>query len=189
MTLQRWATRFSTLVFTLALVAASPARAQFVDFGAVMGDYQASQFGLGFASTPFGGSYGQDVVSGWGSNPFSTAGYGAVGGYGSSPYGDVLGNVQIGGGSGCNGSSELQLPVIPPVGPQPAFALQPYADAITALPGWAGSTHRLRRRHQTQPNVSRAPVRPGSRSTTASRTSSKKTMRFTDRGPVDDRAS
>jgi hypothetical protein len=110
-------------------------------------------FGLGEQSTPLGGSGDYSGASGYGGNPFSTAGYGSVGGYGISPYGYGVQTGQV--ASGYQPAGSLYNSVYQAARPQTTVAFQPLYNAITALPGWNRSTHRTRRRLHSISNAPR----------------------------------
>ena len=114
-----------------------------------------SQFGLGYGFTPFGGYGGSGYASGFGSNPFSVAGYGSVGGYGSSPYGYGIGNGQV--GSGYRSAGQLYNHAYQVGRPQTTTSFQPLYNIITSLPGWNAPAHRVRRRLHSRPSAPRTP--------------------------------
>lgn len=149
---QRLSTLSSILVVALALAAPGGARAQ-SGFQGSSRTSSFSQFGLGygagidFGTTPF--NYGS----------LGGAGYGGFGGIGVSPYSPSgLSNGQVGGVYQSAAWSSL-LPV-PYARPQATTSLQPVHNIITSLPGWSGSTHRVRGRHQARPSLPLAPPLP-----------------------------
>ncbi len=152
MTSRRLSTLSSILVVALALAAPGGARAQSGFQGTSSGS-SFSQFGLGygagidFGTTPF--SYGS----------LGGAGFGGSGGIGESPSSlSGLSNGQIGGVYQSAAWSNL-LPV-PYARPQTTTAFQPVHNIITSLPGWSGSTHRVRDRHQARRSLPLAPPPP-----------------------------
>jgi hypothetical protein len=132
MTSRRWSTLVSGLVLTLALGAGGPARAQFGVSG-ISGYPSVSPYGLGYAS---GIGYGATPYD---YGPYGGLGYGGFGGIGVFPY------------PGYDLASGLT--------PQTTTAFPSISNVVTAVPGWSGSAHRVRRRLQARPNVARAPLR------------------------------
>jgi hypothetical protein len=121
MTSQRWSTLVSGLVLTLALSAGSPARAQF-GFQGIPGSPSVSGFGLGYES---GTSYG---ISPFSYGSFGGAGFSGFGGIGTFP---ALPGYRLSSGQR----------------PQAITSYQSVSSAVTLVPGWNGSAHRVRRRH------------------------------------------
>jgi hypothetical protein len=132
MTSQQWSRLVTVLVFSLVLATADSARAQW-GFPGDSGQPGVSQFGLGSGSwTAFG------------SSPY------ALGSFGAARYG------------GSSNFIGFPLPGYDlSIGqrPQTTFALQPAYDAVTSVPGWIGSAHRVHRRFQAQPSAPRAAMR------------------------------
>jgi hypothetical protein len=125
----------SGLVVCLIVLAAASIRAQY-----------------GFDGTP-GYSIGSQVGLGYGSNPFSVAGYGVTGGYGISPYGYGIGNGQV--GRGYQSAAQLYNRAYRAGGAQTVTNYQPLMNLITLLPGWNGPVHRARRRTHSQSSTPR----------------------------------
>jgi hypothetical protein len=131
----------------LAMVPGECARAQFGFSGGISGYPAAASLGsagygagIGSVSSPLPGYPGGSLN--FGSNPFGGAGYG---------YSIGTGRV----GSGYLSSNRLFQRSFQAARPQTTIALQPLYDAITAVPGWSGRTHRARRRLAAQPSVPR----------------------------------
>jgi hypothetical protein len=121
MTSQRWSALVSGLVLTLALAAGSPARAQF-GFQGIPGSPSAGRFGLGYET---GTAYGT-----W---PYS---YGSLEGAGFTGFGGI-GTVPALPGYRLSSGQR----------PQAITSYQSVSSAVTLVPGWNGSSHRVRRRH------------------------------------------
>jgi hypothetical protein len=132
MTSQRWSTLVTVLVFSLVAAAADSARAQW-GFPGISDQPGSSQFGLGYGSW-----------TAYGSSPSALGSFGATG-YGG--FSNFVG-FPLPGYSQSIGQT-----------PQATFALQPAYDAVTAVPGWSGRSHRLHRRIQAQPSVRRTAMR------------------------------
>jgi hypothetical protein len=132
MTSQRWSTLLTVLVFSLAVATADSARAQW-GFPGISGQPGVSQFGLGYGSW-----------TAYDSSPSSLGSFGATG-YGG--FSNFVG-FPLPGYSVSIGQT-----------PQATVALQPAYDAVTAVPGWSGRSHRVHRRFQAQPGVHRAAMR------------------------------
>jgi hypothetical protein len=120
MTSRRWSTLFSGLVFSLTLATAGSAGAQFGLQG-IPGQPSVSQFDPG---------YGTGTAPGIA--PFDC---GALGGVCSGGFGVI--SVYPHPGSG------LSYRRRPPT----TTSYQSVYDVVTAVPGWSGSAHRVRRRH------------------------------------------
>jgi len=120
MTSRRWATALSTLVFALALTRAGSARAQFGFAG----------ISTHSSGIPFGWGYGTATVEGispFDSAPFGAASYAGLGrvrGFPLTGYGRSIGRT-----------------------PQTITSFRSVSDAVTLVPGWNGSAHRVRHRH------------------------------------------
>jgi hypothetical protein len=108
------------LVIVLTLTTAGSARAQF-GFQGIPGSPSVSRFGLGYKT---GTSYG---ISPFDHGSFGGAVSGDFGGIGAFP----------GPGSGLSNGTR----------PQTTTSFQSVYDVVTAVPGWSGSAHRVRRRH------------------------------------------
>jgi hypothetical protein len=119
MTSQRWGSLVSTLVFSLTLATAGSARAQF-GFQGIPGSPAVGQFGP---------AYGAGIA--YGVTPFD---YGLVGCAGCGAYGAI--DAFPNGGFGFAGGRR----------PQTTASYHSVSDVITAVPGWSGSPHRVRRR-------------------------------------------
>ena len=121
MTSQQCSKLVSGLVLTLALAAASPARAQF-GFQGIPGSPSFSGFGLGYQpGTDFG-------ISPYSFGSLGGAGFSGFGGIGTVP--DLPGyRLSIG------------------QWPQTTTSYQSVFNTVTLVPGWNGSAHRVRRRH------------------------------------------
>ena len=119
MTSPRWSTLVSGVVLTLALAVGGPARAQFFFDGPPCLPYPpVSDFGLGFGPGTDAGIW----PPGYGS--FAGASYGDLARIGAFPL---------------PGPSSYAWP-------RTTTSFQPIYSTITLLPGWNGSTHRVRRR-------------------------------------------
>ncbi len=121
MTSQWWRTLVSGLVLALALAAGSPARAQF-GFQGIPGSPSVSSFGLGYGT---GTAYG---ISPYGYGSLEGAGFTGFGGIGTFP---ALPGYRLSSGQR----------------PQAITSYQSVSSAVTLVPGWNGSAHRVRRRH------------------------------------------
>jgi hypothetical protein len=98
-------------------------------------------------------SLGSQVGLGYGSNPFTVAGYGTVGGYGISPYGYGIGNGQV--GRGYQSAAGLYNGAFQLGRAQTVTNYQPLMNLITSLPGWNGPTYRVRRRTHSRSSTPR----------------------------------
>jgi hypothetical protein len=124
MTSRLWSTLVSGSVLTLALAVGGRAQAQVFGFNGIGGYPSVNQPGPG---------YGAGIN--FGATPF---GYGSFGGA------DIVGLGSFGG-----------FPVPLSYGlssahhrPMTTISFQPVWSAITAVPGWDGSVHRIHRRHR-----------------------------------------
>ena len=130
MTSRRWGSLVSGLVFSLMLATVGSARAQF-GFQGIPGGPAVGQFGpaygagIAYGVTPF--NYGVVGCAGCGA-------YGAFDAFPSGAYGAI--NAFPNGGYGFAGGRR----------PQTTASYQSVSDVITAVPGWSGPTHRVRRR-------------------------------------------
>jgi hypothetical protein len=115
---------------------------------------RSSRAQYAFDGTP-GYSSGGALGVGYGSNPFSVAGYGTVGGYGISPYGYGIGNGRV--GRGYWSAAGLYNGAYLAGRPQTVTNYQPLMNAITLLPGWNAPVHRVRRRIHSRPSTPSVP--------------------------------
>jgi hypothetical protein len=130
MTSQRWNRLVSVLVLGLVLATAGSARAQW-GFPAIAGNPGVSQFGLGYGTAQ-------------GISPYGFGSFAAAGNGGSSTFiGFPLPGYDL---------SICQRP-------QTTASLQSFSNAVTLVPSWSGSAHRVHRRFQAQPSVPRAALR------------------------------
>ncbi len=120
MTSRRWATLVSGLVFSLTLATAGSARAQF-GFQGIPGQPSVSQFELGYGTGNAPGISPFDCGSLRG---VCSDGFGVISVYPHPGYGLSYGRR-----------------------PQTTTSYQSVYDVVTAVPGWSGSAHRVRRRH------------------------------------------
>jgi hypothetical protein len=126
---QPWFIRGSLIVFSMALVVAPPARAQYGTL-ANAGYPTTDLYGRGYGSTPTGG---------YGAFPF-----------GYAPYNGAMGSGYQGAGALINHAALMANP--------PAnVAARPVFDVATAAPGWYSPARRARRRPQAQPDAAVAP--------------------------------
>ena len=134
MTTRRWSTLVSGFVFTLALAAGGPARAQwgFPDNSGPFGAGYGTGIAFGFSPYDYGSSvgYGTGIASG-----FSPYNYGSFGGLGYGGFGGI-------GFSPLPGYAQASGQI-----PQTTASFQSAYDVVTTVPGWSRSTHRVRRRH------------------------------------------
>jgi hypothetical protein len=112
-----------------------------------------AQYGYGGAA---GYSLGSQYRLGYGSNPFSVAGYGTVGGYGISLYGYGIGNGRV--GRGYQAAAGLYGGAFQLGRAQKVTNYQPLINTITSLPGWNAPVHRARRRMYSRSSVPRVPL-------------------------------
>ncbi len=132
MTSQRWSTLVSVLVFALVLATAGNARAQW-GFPLTAGYPSVSSFG-----------HVNGTGAAFGTSPFNYGSFGATvqGGFG-----------QIGFAPNPNNALRIaQRPLA-------TTSFQSVSNAVTLVPGWSGSAHRVHRRYPAQPSVPRAAVR------------------------------
>lgn len=123
---QRWSRLVSVLVFAVVLTAGGGARAQW-GFLATSGCASVDQFGSGYGAFPGGPSVG----------------YGPCGG------GDCFGPSNfIGFPAPGYAASIGQRPLT-------ANSVQTVSAAVTLLPGWSGSTHRIHRTNWVHSSVPR----------------------------------
>jgi hypothetical protein len=152
MTSRRSSTLFSILAVALELAAPGGARAQ-SGFQGSSRSSSFSQFGLGYGA---GIDYGTTPFS-YGS--LGGARYGGFVGIGVTPdFPTGLSSDQVGGVYQSAAWRDL-LPV-PYARPLASTALQPVHNIITSLPGWSGSTYRIRHRHKDLPSLPPAPPLP-----------------------------
>jgi hypothetical protein len=120
MTSRRWSTFVSSSVFVLALATGGSARAQF-GFEPFPNFTSVGQFGLGYGS---GTAFGSTAPFDFGS--FGSAGHTSVGAIGGFPHPTYA-------------LSTGQRP-------QTTAAYKSAYDVVTLVPGWSGSTRRVRSR-------------------------------------------
>jgi len=120
MTSRRWTTPLSILVFALALTTAGSARAQ-LGFPGISGHPFDSPSGWGYGTGIAPGISPFDFGS-FGARSYS--GVGVIRGFPAPGYGRSIGRR-----------------------PQTITSFQSVADAVTLVPGWNGSAHRVRHRH------------------------------------------
>jgi hypothetical protein len=120
MTSQQCSKLVSGLVFALALAAGSSARAQF-GFQGIPGSPSVSGFGMGYET---GAAY---EISPFGYGSFGGAGFSGFGGIGTFP---ALPGYRLSSGQR----------------PQAITSYQSVSSAVTLVPGWNHSAHRVRRR-------------------------------------------
>jgi hypothetical protein len=151
---QRFLNVLTAMAFVLFVASGNRAHAQ-IGLPGLPENPTLDYFGLGEQSTPLGASGDFSNASGYGGNPFSTAGYGygSVGGSGISPYGFGVQNGQV--ASGYRAAGSLYSNVYQGARSQTTVNYQPLYNAITALPGWNRSAHRTRRRLHSVSNAPR----------------------------------
>jgi hypothetical protein len=132
MTSQRWSRVVSVLVFGLVLVTAGSARAQWGFPGASV-PASVSSFGVG---------YGTDAA--YGISPFNYGSFPAAGFAGTSNF--------IGFPAPGYARSIGRRPIT-------TTSFESVSDAVTLVPSWNGSSHRVHRPRLAQPSIPRAAVR------------------------------
>lgn len=132
MTSQRWNSLVSVLVLALVLVTAGSARAQW-GFPGISVQPGVSQLGLGYGS-----------FTAYGASPYALGSFGATGYGGSSTF--------VGFPLPGYAQSIGQAPLT-------TSSSQAVSNAVTLVPSWSGSSHRVHRRFQAQPSVPRAALR------------------------------
>jgi len=168
MTSQRWSTLVSVLVFALVLATAGTARAQW-GFPGTSGQPSVSPFrheygtGIAWGTTPYDyGSFGGVSYGGYGTTPYDYGSFGELsyGSYETTSYDyGSFGELSYGGfgGIGAFPHSRHGLGNGPRL--QTTTSFQSVSNAVTLVPGWSGSAHRVHRRYKAQPRVARAAVR------------------------------